>query len=425
METLEITSFNTIKVKNHKNREMPLEDFVRKLEKKAPCKKYSVEHNVNNSLYVIFQGEEFFVNVNKPRFEDCLDEKKCDEAIARLKRLADIRKNMKQAEEDKEKEEKRIAKIIEDAEKGIFADDESRTIYLGYLRKQKSFLGLLKRKRKETFGEADCSDVFWLESVLTITGLVIGGIPASILQDFNWCLIVGGVGFSIFPAWGFCTALRDYVILKKVVKQKIKKLEEKLGLTNVKVKTNTKTKTETKIETGPRKSEIQIKAYPYNFQDIIYKKASSILDMIDCLSNDEEKQKLKNIIKKLLQEYSAGLKLSKNVGTVELNISRCNNINELQAITENGLVERLGGQLDKIGAEISRMLDKQITEMDREKERLLLEERLGPIVIDKKEIDGVLEQREANKVPVSAIRLEKNGMDAKTPKRVRTCAERF
>jgi len=126
---------------------------------------------------------------------------------------------------------------------------------------------------------------------------------------------------------------------------------------------------------------------------------------MDNLNDNDENMRLKIQIKNVLQEYEDGLKLGQNIGSAELSVSKCKSIEELQSTIVSKLVDRLGGKLDDIDTCVNGMLDKQNTEQEREKERLLLEERLGPVVIDSNEIDGVLRQREENKFPVRVKRL--------------------
>ena len=393
MEKLKITELGIIYDEN--GFEMLLEKFLKKLEKKKKSRKYNVIYNEKgNNFYIVYDGNEYVLEVK----DNGLD-KKYSGVFSRLMKLSnaqpEIYKNCIEIVLDTEKREK----ILEDGEKGVFPNDEARAIYLEYLKRANDWLldeyffnyyvdGIeTLRERKIFFVKASS----FFAGVAALFSIVICKRTGTIIPF----MVAAPLGFlvpTVFndQEYSFIETLRQ----RRLIKHKIKELESELNkspLNNKKIK-STNGSDALMLD--------KVKEYPYEFKDIICKKASSILDMIDCLSNDEEKQKLKNIIKKLLQEYSAGLKLSKNVGTVELNISRCNNINELQAITENGLVERLGGQLDKIGAEISRMLDKQITEMDREKERLLLEERLGPIVIDSEELEDVLREREDNLVPI-------------------------
>ena len=149
-----------------------------------------------------------------------------------------------------------------------------------------------------------------------------------------------------------------------------------------------------------------VKVCSYEFKDNIYKKATALLDKIDLLNSDNEKVRLKSEIRDILQEYVSGLRLEKNLGNVELSASGCKNIAELKSRTRTGLVSRLNDKLDGVDACVDEIASREINESELEKERLLLEERLGPLVIDSEVVDGTLRERAENKVPVRGRKKE-------------------
>ena len=469
-----MTSFGTVRLGCNNDAEMLLEDFVKKLEKKTKkktkSKKYVVKWNDNSVfslLYVKYKGKVYYFNFsNRPCFDNCLDKKKYNEAIARLINLANISRNIEKEKKRKAKIKEKQAEIIEDAEKGIFSDDRARTIYLDELKNRETLLNAFKY----TFKELVCGGNFkgYLCREFFSSGLcgVVGGLFG---HFFAKGFLAGGkigalVGLLSGPVIAICDTLWNYRDEKKITKHKIRELEKSLNIdksksnkkvkkknkhknknvvinnnevqesiksylynfkdtiyhkvsglldkidslkNNDKVRTQRKTKThgKNKVQTKTIPSISinfgeQVKSYPYNFKDTIYQRASGLLDKIDSLNNDVEKKELKGKINGILQEYRTGLTLEQNVGPVELSVSKCKSIPDLKSEIRNKLGTRLGSKLDNIDTYINEMLEKQITESEREKERLLLEERLGPVVIDSEEIDGTLRERAENKVPV-------------------------
>lgn len=395
MEKIKISSLGIVTYGN--GYEMLLDKFLKKMEKNIKSKKYGITYNdKGNCFFVLYDGEEYLLELDNEEMDN--------EIISELKMLSDIKSGIKSEESKKENEKQRRGKIIKDADEGLLPDDEAKSIYLDELKNRKPFLNELKIFF-ETCGVSFFKDVLIVEFGLSALCGVIGGLFGHFSANG---FLAGGkigalIGFSPVPVIIVYVILCDYIHEKKILKHKIRELEKSLNIdkskSNKKVEKKSKHKDKTVVI---KNNEVQesVKVCSYEFKDTIYKKATALLDKIDMLSNDNEKVRLKSEIRDILQEYVSGLKLEKNLGNVELSVSGCKNIIELQSRTRTGLVSRLNDKLDGVDARVDEIVSREINESELEKERLLLEERLGPIVIDSEVIDGTLREREENFVPL-------------------------
>ena len=399
MKMLRITSLGIVQSDN--GFEMVLEDFLKKLEKQIKKANYSVIYNEEDDNFnIVYNGKEYILDL------EC--EEMDNEIISKLKMLSDI----KSCELKKENEKQRREKIIKDADEGILPDDEAKSIYLNILKKQK----LLLAEIKEYFSDPDFPPTEFFKALfaMTVLGASIGLIPLIVFGGKPVTSIVTligtALGFSFFPVGCSIEILQKYVRKQRVLKHKIRELEKSLNIdkskSNKKVKKKSKNNKDKTVVIKNNEVQESVKVCSHEFKDTIYKKATALLNKIDLLSNDNEKVRLKSEIRDILQEYVSGLKLEKNLGNVELSVSGCKNIIELQSRTRAGLVSRLNDKLDGINSCVDEIASREINESELEKERLLLEERLGPIVIDSEVIDGTLIKRAENKVPVRGSKKE-------------------
>jgi len=173
---------------------------------------------------------------------------------------------------------------------------------------------------------------------------------------------------------------------KRLIKHKIKELKKALKYPEHKsIAENMFDKT----------LEEPIKKYSYDFQDYILQYISDLLDKIKYL-NYSDKIRLNKSIAVIYNEYKEKLKKIPETNTIE---DFCgNNIVALQNSIKNKLV--------KIETEITQIRISDITEEEKQKELSIIEERLGPIVIDSEVIDGTLIKRAENKVPVRVRKKE-------------------
>lgn len=401
MEKIKITSLGIVTYGN--GYEMLLDKFLKKIEKNIKSKKYGITYNdKGNCFFILYGGEEYLLELDNEEMDN--------EIISKLKMLSDIKSGIKSEKSKKENEKQRREKIIKDADEGILPDDEAKSIYLDELKNRKPFLNVLKILFE------DCSVSSFTDVLIAGFGLsalcgVIGGLFGHFSANG---FLAGGkigalIGFSTVPVIIVYAILWDYIHEKKILKHKIRELEKSLNID--KSKSNKKAKKKSKYKNKIvviKNSLVQEsgKVCSYEFKDTIYKKATALLDKIDMLSNDNEKVRLKREIRNILQEYASGLTLEKNLGNVELSVSGCKNIIELQSRTRTGLVSRLNDKLDGVDERVDEIASREINESELEKERHLLEERLGTIVVDGEEIDGTLRKREENKVPVRGRKKE-------------------
>lgn len=459
MKMLRITSLGIVQSDN--GFEMVLEDFLKKLEKQIKKANYSVIYNEEDDNFnIVYNGKEYLLELDNEEMDN--------EIISKLKMLSDIKSCELKKENEKQRREKIIKDADEgilpdDEAKSIYLNILKKQKLL--LAEIKEYFSDPDFPPTEFFKALFAMTVLGA-SIGLIPLIVFGEKPVTSIVT----LIGAALGFSFFPVGCSIEILQKYVRKQRVLKHKIRELEKSLNIdksksnkkvkknnkhknknvvinnnevqesiksylynfkdtiyhkvsglldkidslkNNDKVRTQRKTKThgKNKVQTKTIPSISinfgeQVKSYPYNFKDTIYQRASGLLDKIDSLNNDVKKIELKGKINGILQEYRTGLTLEQNVGPVELSVSKCKSIPDLKSEIRNKLGTRLGSKLDNIDTYINEMLEKQITESEREKERLLLEERLGPIVIDSEEIDGTLRERAENKVPVRGRKKE-------------------
>lgn len=408
--------------------------FLKKLEKNYQSDAYNVSYNEkDNNFNIKYNGIEYILELDSDTMKNYLEEKYNDITL-RLKKITmaelDLNKRkeeelkLKKAEEEAAIErEKIVKKIIEEAERGIIPNNEARTIYLNKLKKDKKFpfnpfkklFNIFKQSHEDNephryiVGEIidECSgDVFeflFFDGILLAT--IVSGIAAiiegilnafSIIDSFNvsllWKLALGGFflpsAIFLYPvATYFYNLVKNtikhiikHIKNKRLIKHKIKELKKALKYPEHKsIAENMFDKT----------LEEPIKKYSYDFQDYILQYISDLLDKIKYL-NYSDKIRLNKSIAVIYNEYKE--KLNKIPETNMIEDFCGNNIIELQNSVKN--------KLAKIEIEITQIRISDITEEEKQKEFSIIEERLGPIVIDSEVIDGTLREREKNIITI-------------------------
>ena len=232
--------------------------------------------------------------------------------------------------------------------------------------------------------------------------IIVSGIAAiiegilnafSVIDSFNlsllWKLALGGFFFPsstfIYPVATYFYNLVKNTIKqiknKRHIKHKIKELKKALKYPEHKsIAENIFDKT----------LKEPIKKYSYEFKDYILQYISDLLDKIKYLNNSD-KIRLNKRITVIYNEYKEELNKIPEASTIEGFYE--NNIVALQNSIKNKLV--------KIETEIVQIRISDITEEEKQKELSIIEERLGPIVIDSEVIDGTLREREENLLPLT------------------------
>lgn len=390
METLKITSLGTIQSDN--GFEMILEKFLKKLERNIKYTYYNVMYNEKDTnFYILFDGEEYVLELDSETKRNILYGK-YNNYVSRLMKLSnnqsELYKKCIEIQMDKKKKEK----IIEDAEKGILSNDEARVIYLEYLKDLRA--DVLRAYLYDYIPRIDGNleeyeeDFLKVSLVFATVGFLIGaGISGNVGSIYP---LIGVTGFAFLIPTCFTRLATflggDYSLIqtikqRKIIKHKIKELEKTLNIR--KSKSNNK-------ENNYIEDNNLIKYCSYNFKDVVYKEVSNLLDRIDSITNCSDKIELKRNVKSILERYNIGLKEAQK--------------GELGSSDIIALQMRIKRELIEVDAKVDGIIAKDITEVEMKKEEAILEERLGPVVIDSKEIDGVLEDREKNKEPIRVLR---------------------
>ena len=429
-EILRITDLGTV-CSSDKTIDMLTNKFLKKLEKNYQSSDYNVSYNEkDNNFDITYNGIEYILKLDSDTMKNYL-EGKYNDITLRLKKITmaelDLKKRkeeelkLKKAEEEAAIErEKIVKKIIEEAERGIIPNNEARTIYLNKLKKDKKFpfkklFNIFKQSHEDNephryiVGEIidECSggifEFLFFDGILLAT--IVSGIAAiiegilnafSVIDSFNvsllWKLALGGFflpsAIFLYPvATYFYNLVKNtikhiikHIKNKRLIKHKIKELKKALKYPEHKsIAENMFDKT----------LEEPIKKYSYNFQDYILQYISDLLDKIKYL-NYSDKIRLNKSIAVIYNEYKE--KLNKIPETNMIEDFCGNNIIELQNSVKN--------KLAKIEIEITQIRISDITEEEKQKEFSIIEERLGPIVIDSEVIDGTLRKREENIITI-------------------------
>lgn len=390
MKTLKITSLGTIQSDN--GFEMILEKFLKKLERNIKKKNYNVLYNEKDTnFYILFDGEECVLELDSETKRNILNGK-YNNSISRLMKLSNNQSELYKKCTEIQMDTKKWENVIKEAEKGILPNDEARVIYLEYLKDLRTDVlrAYLYDYDTEFDDSIDESEKKFLAASLffTLMGFSVGAKISFEIGSIYPLIGLSGLGFLV-PSFfihflGFLTG--DYSLIqtikqRKIIKHKIKELEKALNIR--KSKSNNK-------ENNYIEDNNLIKSCSYNFKDVVYKEVSNLLDRIDSITNYSDKIELKRNVKSILERYNIGLKEAQK--------------GELGSSDVVALQMRIKRELIEVDAKVDGIIAKDITEVEIKKEEAILEERLGPVVIDSREIDGVLEDREKNKEPIRVLR---------------------
>ena len=408
---LKISSLGTIYGDN--GFEMIFEDFLNKMEKNIKSDEYSIIFNEGDINFdIIFDGDKYILELDSEEKKNFL-EGKYSNNVFRLKRLADKKLQINKTEEAKQK-------IIDDADKDILPNDEAKLIYLNELKKRRKWpiINSLIEAFQDaiidsynyriTEDEIDFSAVF-VHFIVRLFGIVMGGFIGllgggviGLLFNNSYPVLARSIalGGTIIGALSppikhlfdfYLPSLKEALDEKKILTHKIKALEDSL-----------KYKQSKSIVTSSFDNSLTepVKSYAYQFKDVIFGEISDLLDRVEYIDNVEDKAKLKREIKTILIEYQKGLVQIENADALESLSGQ--NIFNLQRIIRNKLL--------KVEEKLTSIRSKNISAAEFQKERDILNNRLGPgnsIEIDKAEIDGIIEAR-SRKEPVPVLVLKRD-----------------
>ena len=415
-EILRITDLGTV---CSSDSEMLTNKFLKKLEKNYQKDDYNVSFNEkDNNFNIKYDGIEYILELDTETMKHYL-KGNYNDITSRLKKIInaelDLEKKKQEQEEEKQRrteEEQKREKIIEKAKQGIIPNDEARIIYLNKLEKEKKLFNIFEQSHKDNKKHYNNVEKILGDSILKYisnvgflgasAGFLVGAFfnniyiiaTTSVDLDILWQLTLGGF---FLPSTIFFYPITTYLYNlvkntikhiknKRLIKHKIKELKKALKYPEHKsIAENMFDKT----------LEEPIKKYSYDFQDYILQYISDLLDKIKYL-NYSDKIRLNKSIAVIYKEYKEKLNKIPETNTIE---DFCgNNIIELQNSVKNKLV--------RIETEITQIRISDITEEEKQKELSIIEERLGPIVIDSEVIDGTLIKRAENKVPVRVRKKE-------------------
>ena len=397
--------------------EMLTNKFLKKLEKNYQKDDYNVSFNEkDNNFNIKYDGIECILELDTETMKHYL-KGNYNDITSRLKKIInaelDLEKKKQEQEEEKQRrteEEQKREKIIEKAKQGIIPNDEARIIYLNKLEKEKKLFNIFEQSHKDNKKHYNNVEKILGDSILKYisnagfpgasVGFLVGFFfnniyfiaTTSVDLDILWQLTLGGFflpsAIFLYPvATYFYNLVKNtikhiikHIKNKRLIKHKIKELKKALKYPEHKsIAENMFDKT----------LEEPIKKYSYDFQDYILQYISDLLDKIKYL-NYSDKIRLNKSIAAIYNEYKEKLNKIPETNTIE---DFCgNNIVALQNSIKNKLV--------KIETEITQIRISDITEEEKQKELSIIEERLGPIVIDSEVIDGTLREREENIITI-------------------------
>ena len=314
-----------------------------------------------------------------------------------------INKSEAEKEAEKKKKEEAKQKIIDDADKDILPNDEAKLIYLNELKKRRKksiIISLIEAFQdaiidsydyRITENEIDFSagvvHFLWRLFEIVVGGFIglFGGGVIGLLFNNSYAdsiilggTIIGAVSLPIKQLFKFyLPSLKEALDERKLLTHKINALEDSLKYKQAK-----------SIVTSSFDNSLTepVKSYAYQFKDVIFGEISDLLDRVDYIDNVEDRNELKREIKTILIEYQKGLVQIENADALESFSGQ--NIFNLQRIIRNKLL--------KVEEKLTSIRSKNISAAEFQKERDILNNRLGPgdsIKIDKAEIDGIIEAR--------------------------------
>lgn len=395
--------------------------FLKKLERNYESDRYSVSYNEkDNNFDIKYDGIDYILELDSDTMKNYI-EGKYNDITLRLKKIttAELDLNKRKEEELKLKKteeetaierEKMVKKIIEDAERGIIPNNEARTIYLNKLKKDRKFsfkklFNIFKESHEDNeihrynVGELIDDNSNGIGEYIFIYGIllaiIVSGIAAIIgdllnIDSFNvsllWKLALGGFflpsAIFLYPvATYFYNLVKNTIIHiknKKLLKHKIKELTKRLN--------NSTGNKDFSLEFDKTlKTPIEEKTYEY--KDIIYKEISKLVKRLEYINSSDRKVLLSEL-KSILNEYD---KRTKDIN------------NNKEMLTEDNIFRLQNDIVKKIAMVEQKMTTariKDISEEEKSKERLLLENEMSKYYIDGSELERIQREREENIITI-------------------------
>lgn len=420
-EILRITELGTI-CSSDGTIDMLTNNFFRKLEKNYKSDAYNVSYNEkDNKFNIKYNGIEYILELDSDTMKKYL-EGKYNDITLRLKKLAVAELGLiKKENEDfklrveEEKEIKRKELIIEEAEKGIIPNNEARTIYLNKLKKDKKFsfkklFNIFKQSHEDNeihrdnveeiidecangISEYIFADGFMLAVIVLVVtaGIEVLLMALSVIDSFNAKLLSKlALGAFFIPSSLFLYPLATYcyhlvkntikhIKNKKLLKHKIKELTKKLN-------NSTESKDFSLEFDKTLKTPIEEKTYEY--KDIIYKEISKLVKRLEYINSSDRKVLLSEL-KSILNEYD---KRTKDIN------------NNKEMLTEDNIFKLQNDIVKKIAMVEQKMTTariKDISEEEKSKERLQLENEMSKYYIDGSELERIQMEREEKLLPLT------------------------
>ena len=399
-EILKVSSLGVLY--GNRGTEWRVDDFLNYYKRSIKHDNCSIIYNEKDvNFTVIDEGEEYILELDAEEKKNFV-EGKYNYYTSKLKQFADIKS-------EAVKNEEAIKKIIKDGDNDILPNDEAKEIYLDELKKR------LKKLPKESFKEAfsnmldiesgrsdwTASDHFISLVVRMLisffcsgfAGMMIGRIFADSGTTLFWtiALSITTAGTLFVPIKHFFTyyfePLKDMLISKRILKYKIKSLEDSLKYKQTK---------SIALQAFDDSLSEPLKTYSYNFKDTIFRSLSELLDRIDYIKNRDDAKRLGKEVKAILDEYRQ--RLSKIDEANSIDSLNGQNIVDLQ----NDMVKRI----INLETELNEVRSKDISREELLEEGSMLDKRLDGVLLDCSEIERVIMERERASVPVRTRKRE-------------------
>ena len=361
--------------------QVTLDRFLDKLEKNIKKNGYSVIYNEKDLNFDIIYGGKVYTLLLDSKTQKELVQSKYNDTTFRLKKLADHEfkvRNTKVLRNDSEA----IAKIIEDGDNDILPNHEAKEIYLNEL----------IRRRKNAFGKIFDSGGDWSFAgggisfflggiICAFVGTVIPVTLIMFLLGVTFSTALGSVVATIISAHNKGETLSKLFNYRRVLKHQIEELRESLEYG----------KSNSIADVVFDRTLVEpVESFPYQFKDTIFQELSDLLDKIKYINNLDDKNRLNDKVRILLEKYKKGI----------LEIDGADAIESFSGKNIAELTRNIRSEIDRIEWELIEIRAKEISNDEFQKEYSVLDERLGPIELDATELKAVIDQKEP--VPVYA-----------------------
>lgn len=368
---LKITEYDTVIGTNFE--EIPLNKFLKKIEKNINKKEYSISLNEEDkTINCIFKGKKYILDLDNTIMKDFILNNNNYPLTRILKQLIDKQNGINKTEEERKKELE-IFKNIE--ETGIISNDFERDLYLKYVIEGKHILKKIILKYIL---------ILAIPILLISNAFISGGIiiilekESDLLALSLTSLLLGLFSVPFYIAYRFNYGnLKQLIKLLITTKYKIKKIKKSV---KNKILNSNNIEDFNKVLDNPVEKDLDI------FKDIIVQEINTLVIMVENNIKSKEGISILKELKELLNEYT-----NRHNDIVKNNNDTSLDINSDKSST---LKSEMIYKIMEIKTKIEEIERKEKDMNKVTYESVLLDKKIDSILLNMDEINQEIEKRE-------------------------------